>query len=169
MADNAKKVSELPTASNVASTDRVLVLRNPASNASVRTVDVSTLFSNGSILSISNVAINNSDTANTSNYKTQATTLLLTKQSQSLGTNNLNQDHHYYLPNGSEGQVMYFTAKTGLYIDRIFVWAENLRNFTGAVINNRYWIPFGNGWERSLAIAVYVDGAWNIDSTGTGP
>ena len=38
MADNAKKVSELPTASNVASTDRVLVLRNPAGSASVRTV-----------------------------------------------------------------------------------------------------------------------------------
>lgn len=46
MADNAKKVSELPTASNVASTDRVLVLRNPAGSASVRTVNFSTLSAN---------------------------------------------------------------------------------------------------------------------------
>lgn len=46
MADNSKKVSELPTASNVASTDRVLVLRSPASNASVRTVPVSDFSAN---------------------------------------------------------------------------------------------------------------------------
>jgi hypothetical protein len=46
MADNSKKVSELPTASNVASTDRVLVLRSPASGASVRTVAFSTLSAN---------------------------------------------------------------------------------------------------------------------------
>lgn len=46
MADNSKKVSELPTASNVASTDRVLVLRDPSSNASVRTVTLSTLSAN---------------------------------------------------------------------------------------------------------------------------
>jgi hypothetical protein len=41
MADNSKKVSELPTAANVANDDRVLVLRSPASNASVRTVTLS--------------------------------------------------------------------------------------------------------------------------------
>jgi hypothetical protein len=52
MADNSKKVSELPTAANVASTDRVLVLRSPSSNASVRTVNVSTLFTSSSNLSI---------------------------------------------------------------------------------------------------------------------
>jgi len=46
MADNSKKVSELPTAANVASTDRVLVLRDPTGNASVRTVNASVLFAN---------------------------------------------------------------------------------------------------------------------------
>lgn len=46
MADNSKKISELPTASNVASTDRVLVLRSPASSPSVRTVAFSTLSAN---------------------------------------------------------------------------------------------------------------------------
>jgi hypothetical protein len=50
MTDNSLKVSELPTASNVASTDRVLLLYNAAGNtsinsgaASVRTVNVSTI------------------------------------------------------------------------------------------------------------------------------
>lgn len=38
MADNSKKVSELPTASNAALTDRILILRSPAANASVRTI-----------------------------------------------------------------------------------------------------------------------------------
>lgn len=38
MANTGNKVSQLPTASNVASTDRVLVLRDPSGNASVRTV-----------------------------------------------------------------------------------------------------------------------------------
>jgi len=40
MATNSKKVSELPLASNVATTDRVMVLRSPSSNASVRTITV---------------------------------------------------------------------------------------------------------------------------------
>ena len=46
MADNSKKVSELPTAANVALSDRVLVLRDPASNPSVRTVNVSIFVAN---------------------------------------------------------------------------------------------------------------------------
>jgi hypothetical protein len=57
MADNSKKVSELPTASNVASTDRVLILRSPASNASVRTVTMANFSAN---IIISNSAPANS-------------------------------------------------------------------------------------------------------------
>lgn len=38
MTDQSKKISQVPTAANVAPTDRVLVLRDPAGNASVRTV-----------------------------------------------------------------------------------------------------------------------------------
>ena len=53
MSDGSKKVSELPTASNVASTDRVLVLRDPSGTPSVRTVPFSTLSAN---LIISNTA-----------------------------------------------------------------------------------------------------------------
>ena len=40
MTDNSKKVSQLPTAANVAVTDRVLVLRDPNGSPSVRTVNV---------------------------------------------------------------------------------------------------------------------------------
>lgn len=46
MADNSKKISEVPTASNVAITDRVLVLRSPSSNASVRTVEIADFSAN---------------------------------------------------------------------------------------------------------------------------
>jgi hypothetical protein len=40
MSDNSKKVSELPQASNVASTDRVMVLRDPSGVPSARTITV---------------------------------------------------------------------------------------------------------------------------------
>lgn len=46
MTDNSKKVSDLPLAANVATTDRVLVLRDPSGNASVRTADLSVLGAN---------------------------------------------------------------------------------------------------------------------------
>ncbi len=46
MVDNSKRVSELPTAANVAPTDRVLVLRDPAGTPSVRTVNVNIFAAN---------------------------------------------------------------------------------------------------------------------------
>lgn len=60
MADNSKKVSELPTAANVASTDRILVLRDPGSNPSVRTVNVS--------IFAANLVISNTVPANSSSF-----------------------------------------------------------------------------------------------------
>ena len=57
MADNSKKVSELPIAVNVASADRILVLRDPAGNPSVRTAALSTVSAN---LTLSNSAPANS-------------------------------------------------------------------------------------------------------------
>ena len=45
MADNSKKLSELPTASNAASSDRVLILRDPAGSPSTRTITVDNLTS----------------------------------------------------------------------------------------------------------------------------
>lgn len=46
-----KKISQLANTANLASTDKLLVLRNPTSNASVRLVEFSTLSAN---LQISN-------------------------------------------------------------------------------------------------------------------
>lgn len=58
MADNSKKVSELPTAANVAASDRVLVLRDPGGSPSVRTVNVN--------IFAANLTISNSVPANSS-------------------------------------------------------------------------------------------------------
>ena len=46
MSDNSKKVSELPTAANVAATDRILVLRDPLGTPSVRTVNANIFAAN---------------------------------------------------------------------------------------------------------------------------
>jgi len=67
MADNSKKVSELPTAANVASSDRVLVLRDPAGTPSVRTVNVGIFIANVSTIVTANILSSNivSQVANT--------------------------------------------------------------------------------------------------------
>lgn len=57
MADNSIKVSGLPTAANVAATDRVLVLRDPSGSPSVRTVNLNIFAAN---LIISNTVPANS-------------------------------------------------------------------------------------------------------------
>jgi hypothetical protein len=57
MVDSSKKVSELPIAANVASTDRVMILREPSGNASVRTI---TLANFGANLTFSNTVPANS-------------------------------------------------------------------------------------------------------------
>lgn len=56
MTDNSKKISELPTAANVASSDRILVLRDPSGSPSVRTVNVN--------IFCANIVISNSVPAN---------------------------------------------------------------------------------------------------------
>ena len=43
MTDNSKKVSQLPIAANAESTDRILILRTPSGNASVRTITLDNL------------------------------------------------------------------------------------------------------------------------------
>ena len=40
MTDNSKKLSELPQAANVASTDRVVIIRDPSGSPSARTITV---------------------------------------------------------------------------------------------------------------------------------
>lgn len=46
MANTGYKVSELPTTTNVASSDRFLILKNPSGAASVRTVNADIVYAN---------------------------------------------------------------------------------------------------------------------------
>lgn len=46
MANDSKKVSNLPVAANAAATDRLVILRDPLGTPSLRTVNVSTLAAN---------------------------------------------------------------------------------------------------------------------------
>lgn len=64
MADNSKKVSELPITTNAASTDRILILRSPASNASVRTITANNLAN--AIVTLLPTVISNSTTISSS-------------------------------------------------------------------------------------------------------
>lgn len=57
MTDNSKKTSQLPTAANVAASDRVLILRDPNGTPSLRTVNANIFAAN---LVISNTVPANS-------------------------------------------------------------------------------------------------------------
>lgn len=78
MADNSKKVSELPVTTNVASTDRVLVLRDPAGSPSVRTITVNNFISNVATSVVANAAaqINTSAATAYSNAVAYANSIL---------------------------------------------------------------------------------------------
>lgn len=58
MTDNSKKISELPTAANVAASDRIVVLRVSNVNSSLRTVNAD--------IFAANLVISNSVPANSS-------------------------------------------------------------------------------------------------------
>jgi hypothetical protein len=80
MTDNSKKLSELPVVTNAASTDRVLILRDPAGSPSTRTIAVSNL--------VSSIAYANTTVAGTvkvgNNLSVNATGFL-----NSVGTGNI--------------------------------------------------------------------------------
>lgn len=60
MSNTAVKVSELPTAANIASTDRVMILRDPTGVPSVRTINTNIFWAN---LIISNTVPANSSSS----------------------------------------------------------------------------------------------------------
>lgn len=80
MADNSKKVSELPVTTNVASTDRVLVLRDPSGSPSVRTITVNNFIANVASDIAANAAaiVNTSAVTAYSNAVAYANTILQT-------------------------------------------------------------------------------------------
>jgi hypothetical protein len=121
------------------------------------------------ILDTNNVEVNSAEGVDNTNYQSNATLLSLTTQVQKLGTDGLDQDHHYYLPNGTEGQIMYFTTNGTGASSHLLVWMDNMRLFDGTVITNSYWLWNGGGWDRSTAFTIFTDGAWNIDGGFWGP
>ena len=58
MTDNSKKISQLPAATNISGSDKLLILSNPSGNVSTRTIDWKTLSSN--LLLSNNVPANSS-------------------------------------------------------------------------------------------------------------
>lgn len=72
MANTGNKVSELPTAANVATTDRVMVLRDPAGNASVRTVTLAN-FANSIVTLVQNNIPNTTVVSNTVSFASNGT------------------------------------------------------------------------------------------------
>ena len=169
MSNDAKRTSQLGIATALSSTDRVVVLKTGATQ-NTQTITAENLsFSLSSKLSINDVAVNSAGSSNT-NYKTTATTLSLTKQVQALGASGYDQAHNYYLPNGSNGQLMYITTKTGEFsVGNILIWMDSMRIPSGEVIANSYWLWNTGGWERTLASTMFINGAWNIDGGSWGP
>lgn len=159
-------------------------------NISSSLVVASSVVSNGSINALnSDLIINGGDVilsgsfAQQVNYapfgsgswETQAngevTELDITKDIHLIDITDYESQSNFYLPNGLyDGQVIRFALKgNGVSSpNTVWIWMDNLRTYDGSIQSNTTWSPF---WDdnnisspRSLATAVYIDGAWNIDS-----
>ena len=99
-----------------------------------------------------------------------ATTLDITKDIHLLDVTGIETDNHWILPDGLyDGQVVRFALKGDgtANPNGIYIWPNHLRSGLGSLRNGQSWSPFYDnsaGSARSLATAVYVDGAWNIDN-----
>jgi hypothetical protein len=102
------------------------------------------------------------------NYKKYATELDTNADMHHLQAGKLN-NKNYYLPHGKEGQLVYFTADLGDNCDNICIWVSTYREYLSTKIKiNGCWYPFRTKSERMIAVAIFVNGAWNFDSA-TGP
>jgi hypothetical protein len=107
-------------------------------------------------------------------WETQAigevTELDITKDIHLLDTSGDNGLYNWYLPDGLyDGQVVRFALKGDgdTSPNNVKIWMNNLRDFKGITQSSQPWHPFYDdvpGSPRSLATALYVDGAWNIDT-----
>jgi hypothetical protein len=102
----------------------------------------------------------------------EITELDITKDIHLLDITGQSSDVHWFLPDGLyDGQIVRLALKgdgTTNNPNVVHVWMNNLRNYDGETQSNTNWSPFycgeGVGQCRSLATAVYIDGAWNIDT-----
>lgn len=100
-----------------------------------------------------------------SNYKEHATLLDINADVHHLQAGTL-MNKNYYLPAGTEGQLVYFTAESSNNCDNICIWASAYREFLSTTVkSNGCWYPFRTKQERMIAIAIFVKGAWNFDSS----
>ena len=112
--------------------------------------------------------VNYAPFASASSY--QATTLDITKDIHLLDVTAIESDNHWILPDGLyDGQVVRFALKGDgtANPNGIYIWPNYLRSGLGLLRNGQSWSPFYDnsaGSARSLATAVYIDGAWNIDN-----
>lgn len=108
------------------------------------------------ILSSSNAGVGTTG-ASSSDYETAATLLDVTKQVQKLTSD------EYYLPPGTEGQIVHFVPVTGA-TQSIKVWMKRFRAMeTGvaAITTDAAWFPFsGNSPIYGPAYAIFTDNAW---------
>jgi hypothetical protein len=102
----------------------------------------------------------------------EVTQLDITKDIHLLDTTGAGVDanFHWYLPDGLyDGQVVRFALNgdSDTNPNYVNIWMANLRTSNGTIQSNTNWYPFWNnenGSARSLATAVFIDGAWNIDN-----
>ena len=108
-----------------------------------------------------------------SNPFTDTTQLDITKDIHLIDITDNVDASNFYLPNGLyDGQVVRFALKGNSVAgsNSVWIWMNNLRTYDGSIQSYTTWSPFwdngGSGYDnpRSLATAVYIDGAWNIDS-----
>ena len=108
-------------------------------------------------------------------WETQAigevTELDITKDIHLLDTTGNNGLYHWYLPDGLyDGQVVRFAlvGDNDTNPSYVKIWMNNLRTYNGTIQSSQPWHPFycgeGQGPCRSLGTAIFIDGAWNIDT-----
>ena len=103
----------------------------------------------------------------------EVTELDITKDIHLIDITDYPSTSNFYLPDGLyDGQVVRFALKGSGFTspNTVYIWMNNLRTYDGSLQSNTTWSPFwDNGGDpadnpRSLATALYIDGAWNIDS-----
>jgi hypothetical protein len=101
----------------------------------------------------------------------EVTELDITKDIHLIDITGIESNSHYYLPNGLyDGQVVRLALKGDDVAspNNVYVWVYSLRTDTGAGTQTMDWLPFFADTPRSLATAVWIDGAWNIDNSHFG-
>jgi hypothetical protein len=106
------------------------------------------------------------------NPSTDITQLDITKDIHLLDVTGIESANAWFLPDGLyDGQVVRFALKGDGTANQslVRVYMNNLRTANGTIQSDVDWAPFycdeaPTGPCRSLATALYIDGAWNIDT-----